>query len=378
MGLFNNKLKRKEIANKLYEYRKNNDGNLEIYTYNKGFIEIIEKYINKSTFESDKDFIFGGRKKFLYNEFYDYLDNKEKHKSENPVRFAIGNLEEFICNNNHIVAEDVDKSKWKDGKIIDGKDIVELRNKNDRYSATGYICLEEKEYIVEMLNRLKKELFRSDRFTYQEGDIKIVNCLCELCSHYNNGKRSDECPKDLLDKVLNNEIKCPNVENEHSFEKTMGRINSENNKKLTRDEIDKYFNEIYAKDEDGRFKTLKFQDYKSEIDYRGKKDEELNIDEIVRLKQSYHHLHEIFDSLNISDIEAIKLVSKVLQTPFNEIIFYTSKIENNLLYTSIPVRGGGSVIIDPKTKEYLFAGSIIDFDTHLKEFKNGRRTPSIN
>lgn len=78
MGLFNNKLKRKEIANKLYEYRKNNDGNLEIYTYNKGFIEIIEKYINKSTFESDKDFIFGGRKKFLYNEFYDYLDNKER------------------------------------------------------------------------------------------------------------------------------------------------------------------------------------------------------------------------------------------------------------------------------------------------------------
>ena len=39
-----------------------------------------------------------------------------------------------------------------------------------------------------------------------------------------------------------------------------------------------------------------------------------------------------------------------------------------LLYTSIPVRGGGSVIIDPKTKEYLFAGSIIDFDTHLKEY----------
>ena len=68
----------------------------------------------------------------------------------------------------------------------------------------------------------------------------------------------------------------------------------------------------------------------------------------------------------------------MLQTPFNEIIFYTSKIENNLLYTSIPVRGGGSVIIDPKTKEYLFTGSIIDFDTHLKEFKNGKRTPSIN
>lgn len=374
MQLFNNKLKRKDIAEKLYNCR-NSDN------YENDFINIVENFISKHKFNSDKDFIFGGRKKFLYKEFYDYLDNKEKHKSENPVRFAIGNLEEFICNNNHIVAEDVEKSKWKDGKIIDGKDIVELRNKNDRYSATGYICLEEKEYIVEMLNRLKKELFRSDRFTYQEGDIKIVNSLCELCSHYNNGKRSDECPKDLLDKNLNNEIKCPNFEDEHSFEKTMSRINSENERSLTRDEIDNYFNEIYAKDEDGKYKTLKFQDYKSEIDYRGKKDDELNIDEIVRLKQSYHHLHEIFDSgvsLNISDIEAIKLVSKVLQTPFNEIIFYTKKIENNLLYISIPVKGGDSIIIDPKTKEYLFAASFIDYDTHLKEFKNGRRTPSIN
>lgn len=371
MGLFNNKLKRKDIAEKLYNCR-NSDN------YENDFINIVENFISKHKFNSDKDFIFGGRKKFLYKEFYDYLDNKEKHKSENPVRFAIGNLEEFICNNNHIVAEDVEKSKWKDGKIIDGKDIVELRNKNDRYSATGYICLEEKEYIVEMLNRLKKELFRSDRFTYQEGDIKVVNSLCELCSHYNNGKRSDECPKDLLDKILNNEIKCPNFEDEHSFEKTMSRINSENERSLTRDEIDNYFNEIYAKDEDGKYKTLKFQDYKSEIDYRGKKDDELNIDEIVRLKQSYHHLHEIFVSLNISDIEAIKLVSKVLQTPFNEIIFYTKKIENNLLYISIPVKGGDSIIIDPKTKEYLFAASFIDYDAHLKEFKNGRRTPSIN
>lgn len=132
-----------------------------------------------------------------------------------------------------------------------------------------------------------------------------MNSLCEICSHYNNGKRSDECPKDLLDKIKGNEMKCPNFENEHSFEKTMSRINSENDKKLTRDEIDKYFNEIYAKDEDGRFKTLKFQDYKSEIDYRGKKDNELNIDEIVRLKQSYNHLYEVFNSLNTSDIETI-------------------------------------------------------------------------
>ena len=348
MELLNNKLKRKDIAKKLYNCR-NSDN------YENEFINIVENLISKHKFESDKDFIFGGRKKFLYNEFYDYLNNKEGHKLENPVRFAIGTLEEFICNNNYIFVEDVDKSNWKDGKIVDEKDIAGLKNKNDMYSVTGYICLEEKEYIIEMLNRLKKELFKSDSFTYQESDIKRVNSLCELCFHYNNGKRSDKCSNVLLNKNLNNEIKCPNFENKNLSEKTMSGINLGEEKLLTRDEIDSYFDEIYAKDEDGRYKTLKFQDYKSEIDYRGKKDDELHIDEIIRLKKSYGRFYEVIDSLSISDIEAIKLVSKVLKTPFNEIIFYTNKIENNLLYISIPSRGGSSVIVNPKTKEYLFA-----------------------
>lgn len=146
----NNKLYRTKIAEKLYECR-NSDN------YINDFISTIDEYILKHTFESDDDFIFGGRKKFLYNEFFDYLDNKEKYKFDNPLRFAIGNLEEFICNNNFgTFAEDVDKTKWRDGKIIDDKDIVELRNKNDNYSKKGYICLEEKDYIVEMLNRIKK------------------------------------------------------------------------------------------------------------------------------------------------------------------------------------------------------------------------------
>ena len=104
MGLFNSKLKRKDIGEKLYNCRNSEN-------YIKDFIDIVEENISKHTFESDKDFIFGGRKKFLYNEFYDYLDNKEKHTLEDPIRFAIGNLEEFICNNNQVYAEDVDKSK---------------------------------------------------------------------------------------------------------------------------------------------------------------------------------------------------------------------------------------------------------------------------
>ena len=154
--------------------------------------------------------------------------------------------------------------------------------------------------------------------------------------------------------------------------------NSNKDDTLSQEEIDNLINEFYAKDEEGRFKSLKFQDYKSEIDFRGKKEDELNIDEIVRIKQSSTRLYDILENLTTSDLDAIKLVSKVLEMSFNEIIFHTEKIEDNLLYISIPIKGGDSIIIDPKTKEYLLASSFIDYDTHLQEFKNGRRTPQIN
>lgn len=204
-----NRLKRKDIREKLLSINHSSE-DFEI-----NFVDIVDDYISNHDFKSDEDFLFCGRKKFLYDEFYEYLDNKEKHIKENPIRFAIINLEEFICYGNFGFLQDVDKSK----------DFVEIRDRNDKYSATGYICLEEKEYIVEMLNRIKQELFRADKFTYYEGDIKIVDCICELCSHYNNGKRSNECPKDLLDKIKNNEIICPFLYDENSFENIMKGIN---------------------------------------------------------------------------------------------------------------------------------------------------------
>lgn len=58
-----------------------------------------------------------------------------------------------------------------------------------------------------------------DKFTYKESEFKIVDCQCELCTYYNNGRRSDMCPTYLLDKIKNNEIKCPNLNDENSFEK---------------------------------------------------------------------------------------------------------------------------------------------------------------
>ena len=47
------------------------------------------------------------------------------------------------------------------------------------------------------------------KFCYEEGEIRFADCQCEFCVYYNNGERSSECPKDLLDKIKSNEIRFP-------------------------------------------------------------------------------------------------------------------------------------------------------------------------
>lgn len=57
-----------------------------------------------------------------------------------------------------------------------------------------------------------------DKFTYEEGELNISDCQCDWCVHYNSGKRSDACPKELLDDILNNKIVCPNLEDPNSID----------------------------------------------------------------------------------------------------------------------------------------------------------------
>ena len=142
-----NKLKRNDIADRIYEYKSNNSEN---NNYVNEFLNIVEDYISKSMFEYDDDFIFGGRKKFLYDEFNNSLNNISNQNDESIFR-AISNIDEFICSNNYgTFIESTDNSK-----SIDGKTIALLREKNDRYSSKGYICLQEKEYIEMMVSKLK-------------------------------------------------------------------------------------------------------------------------------------------------------------------------------------------------------------------------------
>lgn len=76
---------------------------------------------------------------------------------------------------------------------------------------------------------------------------------------------------------------------------------------------------------------------------------------------------------NISNDKALKLVAELLNLPLNDIKKYTREIEPNLLYFSLPVKGGESMIIDKNTLEFLYANSSVNFERHLEEFKKGTR-----
>lgn len=145
------KLKREIIAKKLWNLRKYN---YDTDKYVKEFIKIIKSYFDDSVFESDEDFIFCGRKKFLYDEFYDYLDDNIDYNVDKSIRLATGNLFEFILNPNFVYFSDGDawEKGWND-----------LRDRNDNYTKKGYICLEEKEYIEKMMDRLYEEINDSSK-----------------------------------------------------------------------------------------------------------------------------------------------------------------------------------------------------------------------
>lgn len=137
------KLKRDEASTIYYEKRKK--FNIELKEQALDFLNELVLDLNKYEYPSNNDFVFGGRKKFTYDEIFDILDGKQKES--NPLYFVLGSLEEFISNNNHISMGE-----------YDGKDFAEIRDKNDRYISTGIICLEEKNCIDNIINKIKEYL----------------------------------------------------------------------------------------------------------------------------------------------------------------------------------------------------------------------------
>lgn len=165
--MFDNRLKRKNLNNK-YDYyhvkNKINDKKQALI-----YLDELLNYLNQFDYYDDDNFIFGGRKKYLYDEIVRIIRNEQKEKE--PLYFVLGSLEEFMCNGNMLNYNDVDKSKWINGKIIDGKDFIELRNKDDLYTNSGYICKQEKLKIIEIIDMIKKYIVDD----MEEKDMGLFN-----------------------------------------------------------------------------------------------------------------------------------------------------------------------------------------------------------
>ena len=126
----------------LYGYHSKNN-----ITNEKSALEYIDNISNaflKYSFNSDDNFILLGRKKSIYDEINEILSGTKK--VDNPIYFVLGSLEEFICNNNVIYISDGEK--WEKGW-------EDLRKKNDTYSFENIICLEEKNVIEDIINKIK-------------------------------------------------------------------------------------------------------------------------------------------------------------------------------------------------------------------------------
>lgn len=165
--MFGNRLKRKDLSNKYDYYHVKNKINDKKHALI--YLDELLNYLNQFDYYDDDNFIFGGRKKYLYDEIVRIIRNEQKEKE--PLYFVLGSLEEFMCNGNMLNYNDVDKSKWINGKIIDGKDFVELRNKDDLYTNSGYICKQEKQKIIEIIDMIKKYIVDD----MEEKDMGLFN-----------------------------------------------------------------------------------------------------------------------------------------------------------------------------------------------------------
>ena len=75
-------------------------------------------------------------------------------------------------------------------------------------------------------------------------------------------------------------------------------------------------------------------------------------------------------------MDAIDYISEILKMSREETIKNSRAIEGGLTYYWNPVRGGVQLIID-ENGDYLGAGSSVNFEQLLEEYKKGERVKNI-
>ncbi len=147
MNILKKQLKKEKFSKTFYGYHssKRINDKKSALTYLDEIINYLNKYKYKSNKDYDKIISMDSRKKFIYQEVIDIL-NKSK-KVEDPIYFVLGSLEEYMCNNCFVQHLN-----------IDDKEFTKYRNLNDDYIKNGYMCLEEKNYIMSMIKEIKERI----------------------------------------------------------------------------------------------------------------------------------------------------------------------------------------------------------------------------
>ena len=164
MSIFNdnrnstNKLKREELIELTEEFMKQTN-NFEIFKIpNELYLEYFEKIDNsfkKHSFENDERFVTYGRLSFLKEEVSQRLnDEKLKYEEQNSVwgkNKWDNRMGAFIDLWDYIRGD-----RWfTRSNIPEGKKFKEILSENDQYYKEGFICEQEKDILMEIINEIK-------------------------------------------------------------------------------------------------------------------------------------------------------------------------------------------------------------------------------
>ena len=114
--MFKKNLVRSSLLHEILTYRKSNIYEKDNIKYFKKYLKIIHKAFKASKFKKDESFLLKGTRMNNIDNFYNTLDNKDNFNTLNsiddPLYYALENLEKLLLGTNNITAKDVDKSKW--------------------------------------------------------------------------------------------------------------------------------------------------------------------------------------------------------------------------------------------------------------------------
>ena len=178
-NIVNNEKKNKEdeLLKRQYliEFEKKFDkSNIEISI--KGILRLMKELIDRFQYKSDDRFYTFGRRNIVINEFNNNI-------LENNLKDAYSNLQDIIN------CDDFITLNARDEIIASGLDYNKVQEDMNNYKNDGYICLQEKDIIIDMISKLKNIIDGDKEMDYK---FYLINEKRLLCSNKSDTYELDD------------------------------------------------------------------------------------------------------------------------------------------------------------------------------------------